>query len=155
MKRGMAVVLMAASLVAADDPRRDLAARDFQIRYSDDKNIQGAWVMVSMESYGQKQSHDKTFVFKDGKYFGAERGQPEEQIGEFSLDQAKNPKWIDMTPFFDGTKGDTSPGIYTLKGDELTICLEEGEGGGAKWPTEFKSKVGSSVYVMILKRKMP
>jgi hypothetical protein len=61
------------------------------------------------------------------------------------LNPGKTPKEIDVMH-----DNKTSHGIYQLKGDELTVCIDENEGPR---PTEFKSPEGSTCLLMLLRRE--
>jgi uncharacterized protein (TIGR03067 family) len=57
--------------------------------------------------------------------------------GTLKLDPAKSPKEMDLA-FTEGSdKGTTSPAIYELKGNELTVCIVP---PNRPRPTEFKTK---------------
>jgi uncharacterized protein (TIGR03067 family) len=152
MQRSLAFILMAGFLVAADDPRRDLTKQRFQIRYPDEKMLQGTWVTASHESSGRKlpAREGAKLVFKDDKWL--EPGPP---ATRFRLDPTKKPKWIDLILADREAKlwgAPSVPGIYSLEGAELRICLVW---PGDERPTEFVSKAGSNACVIIFKREKP
>lgn len=117
----------------------------------DEDKIQGTWIVVSVEDGGRADA-DKVGVklvfegdmvtIKDPKH---------EEKAKIKLDPAKKPKTIDITPGEKGAPAKVVQGIYELNKDELKICFTRG-GGGAR-PTEFVSKAGSDVSLIVLKRE--
>ena len=154
MKRCVAFALMIGVLVAADDPRKDVAKEDFPLQANDKEKIQGTWALVALESGGQQIPveviKDFKIVFKGNNISFILPGLNADQGGTFKLDPTKSPKWMDVTHAQGDQKGQTAPGIYTLNGNELKLCAG---GPTDKRPTEFVSKAGSMVGVMVLKRE--
>lgn len=132
--------------------------------------LQGTWIVTAYGSKGkptspQKEDEDEPWIIKGNKltiYDSVERNDIK-GIVELKVDASKNPAHIDI--FLKGKrKGKemewTTHGIYSLKGDELTLCLPE---KFDPWepenrPTEFKStsppKGKSSGFVVyVFKRK--
>jgi hypothetical protein len=72
---------------------------------------------------------------------------PKRGQAESGLDPAKKPKEITTT----NDKGKTHRSIYKLDGDALTICMSEEE--GAERPTEFATKEGAKVVLVVFKRE--
>jgi uncharacterized protein (TIGR03067 family) len=56
------------------------------------------------------------------------------------LDPTAEPKTIDVIPDGGQHRGEHIPGIYTLEGDVLTICMAK---PGQPRPKEFKAEKGS------------
>jgi len=67
--------------------------------------------------------------------------------GTFQLDSAKSPKRIDITRT-EGKNRFAVPGIYSLEGDVLKLCVGEPE----DLPTAFASQQGSRVIYFVLRR---
>lgn len=114
----------------------------------DKEAIQGTWVVVSAERDGKAIDDAKggKVTFKDGTV--TIKTKDEEQKGTYKIDASKKPKTIDVT---EGDKTGFLPGIYTLEGDTLKICLPRKPGN--KRPTELTSKSGSGCMVIELKRE--
>jgi RNA polymerase sigma factor (sigma-70 family) len=115
----------------------------------DEETFVGTWAYVSVESGGRKvpeeQVKEARLVFAaDGKFTAIVKGEKRE--GTYKLDPAKKPKEITTTK-----EGKTHNGIYKLDGDTLTLCMPEGD--GAERPTEFATKEGTKVVLVVLKRE--
>lgn len=113
----------------------------------DEQKILGTWAVESAEVRGQKLPEEKLKVIKvtftpEGKW--SRKGDKEEE-GTYKLDPAKNPKEVTITT----NERDTELGIYKLDGDTLTVCLEANSN---ERPTEFATKVGSMVNLIVFKR---
>ena len=67
--------------------------------------------------------------------------------GTYKLNTAKRPKGIDLV----NGKGNMMLGIYKLEKGALTICL--GEEDVDERPTEFASKEGTKVMLLVLQRE--
>ena len=110
---------------------------------ADAKDLDGKWVIVSVERAGKADEAFKGAVreIKDGKYtLTPKEGKPLE--GTFTVDGAK--KTIDIKPTEGNYKGKTLLGIYKLEGDMLTVCFAEPD---QERPTEFASKAGVVLVV--------
>jgi uncharacterized protein (TIGR03067 family) len=143
---------MAGFLVAASDHQQDKATEDFEIQDFDTKNVQGTWVVVSVERGRQKPQEvpGMKVVFKDDKCLIQDPGQVTE--GRFRLNPNKSPKWIDITFSREGFNNRVSHGIYALNGDVLKLC---GAGPDEPRPSEFISTVGTSLDIWVFKREKP
>jgi uncharacterized protein (TIGR03067 family) len=117
--------------------------------------LDGKWKVVKEINDGKEmpglfvntikgQTHTITW---EGKVVAVQRAQ---------IDSSKNPKTIDLE-FIKRTRGGGLKywrGIYALDGDELKLCFREGK----DWPdekdrpTQFLSKPGSSVSLIVLRR---
>lgn len=62
------------------------------------------------------------------------------------------PEAMEVTGTDGPNKGKTFPAIYELKGDTLTICYDL---SGKVRPTEFKSKLGTLLFLATYKRVKP
>lgn len=117
---------------------------------SDQDKVQGKWKIDSGTRGGNPLPDEVTksaVIVFDGnkmKMTVTRDGQEQNREMTFKLDQAAKPKAIDVE-----ISGKPGLGIYTLEGDTLKIC--HGEEGDAR-PTEFASKEGSKVTLIVLKR---
>jgi uncharacterized protein (TIGR03067 family) len=118
----------------------------------DEDKIQGTWAVVSIEIGGQRQTDEEgknlKLVIKGDAI--TVNGPDKEEKAKFKLDAAKKPRTIDITPEEKKLDGKQVLGIYELNGDELKICYTE---DGATRPTEFVSKTGSGIAMIVLKRE--
>jgi RNA polymerase sigma-70 factor (ECF subfamily) len=120
----------------------------------DKKKLQGTWDIVSVERDGQ----DLTAKFNEVKFIFAGdeitiKG-GKELKGEFKLNASVTPRQIDIVPT--DNKDRTMEGIYEFKGTaanrkdhELKLCLHDAK----QRPTEFATKEGSALLLVVLKRE--
>jgi uncharacterized protein (TIGR03067 family) len=111
----------------------------------DDKDqLQGDWVVVSMERGGTKleNTKDRKLVVNADKWTAPGGGE-----FTFKIDATKSPKQLDLMLEKNG-KESTWQGIYKIEGDTLTFCRSFAAGG--ERPTEFKG--GPAVFLMVCKR---
>jgi len=136
---GLGIVLAAQMLGAAPAPP------------SDKDKIQGTWRIESVESGGalmpQENYKQWTFNIKDDKLTikVGERVRTEYTI---KIDDNKKPKTLDLTREVGGRKL-IELGIYELDGDTWRMCNDE---AGIARPTEFGTKEGTRLEIVILKR---
>ncbi len=126
---------------AGDDSKKEL------------QSFQGAWVLVSAERDGKKDSSGKgtKLVLTGNKYaLTQESSAVIGHFGTFSLDLAKKPKTIDVTVTDGPDKGKTFLGIYELAGDDYKVCFSS---PGKERPKELTSKPGSGNLLQIWKRE--
>jgi uncharacterized protein (TIGR03067 family) len=138
-------LLVAASLLAANDPKEDVAKKEMT-------KFQGTWRFVSMEVQGDKKSDPgfkNTAVLK-GDQWTVSAGDRIIAQTIFRLDPTKTPKTIDL---IDIDKGRIIRGIYSLEGDTLTVCDRGAEKG--KRPTEFATQPDSGLVLVVLQRTKP
>jgi len=118
----------------------------------DAKALQGSWTPVKAELAGQPMADAilKTISLKldTGRYEVSVAGEPDK--GTYTLDSTTTPRRITITGTEGPNNGKTFPAIYELKGDTLRICYDL---SGAKRPTEFKSIVGTRLYLVTYNRK--
>lgn len=121
-------------------------------RPDDAKSIQGAWTPSKAELGGKPVPDAVLKMIKlkrdNGKYEASVAG--ESDIGTYTLDVASKPKGMTVNGTEGPNKGKCFPAIYELDGDTLRICYDL---SGAKRPTEFRSTVGTKLYVVTYKRK--
>jgi uncharacterized protein (TIGR03067 family) len=139
----------------ADKP----AAAAKQEASKDAEKIVGTWAIVSAERGGKKVAEEmfqggKWIFSADGKVtakFRGEKaglGEAPELKGTYKLEPGKKPKEITITS--DG--GKKQPSIYKLDGDSLTICMGDSDVANER-PTEFATKEGSKIMLLVLKRQ--
>ncbi len=137
----------AAAAAPKDDAPKDKPRAD-----ADAAKIQGTWVAIWVETGGKPAPSDtiknlSLLITADKIAFnpGGENRQ-----STYKLDPTKTPKMIELTPQDGPTKGKTLRGLYELDGDRLKLCVQNGEG---EEPKEFATKPGTSVRLLVLRRK--
>jgi len=137
------LVVLFAAVAVADD--KDAAA--------DLKAMVGKWDIQKAELGGK----DVAGSYKKAvKFEVAAGGKFTTQVGEgkydgtFTVDPAKKPKRMDIKPSTGPNKGKTLTAVYTLDGDDLTICYDL---TGADYPTGFESKPDTKLFLVTYKRK--
>jgi uncharacterized protein (TIGR03067 family) len=113
-------------------------------RPADAWEIQGEWVLISVEREGKKPKVEPGRIhltITDELMTWKER--VSERTLTYQIAPSRNPKLIDMRIL-----GKTIPGIYRLEEDTLTICE-----GGAERPTDFSAKEGSGRELFIYRRR--
>ncbi len=110
----------------------------------DEDKIQGTWVVVSAELKGAKLEFTGDTVLIYDPRMG------HDEKAKIKLDASKKPRTIDITPEKEAGREKTLLGIYELDGDELKLSFAKEEG---ERPTEFASKPGSNVSLIVLKRE--
>src|SRR5690349_6188175 len=96
---------------------------------------QGVWSVVSMESGGEPCKLEEAVFMVDGKRACWQTSDSEMQGGLY-VDTTSEPKAYDLAM---STR--TVEGIYSLKGDTLQVCYDNG--AEAKRPTRFATTRGS------------
>ncbi|HJZ59555.1 MAG TPA: TIGR03067 domain-containing protein [Gemmataceae bacterium] len=133
-------VLIVSAAVAAD-------------KDADSKAMQGTWVIETARLAGRDHTEDfagmKLII--EGEKYTVDFGKNTDK-GTFTLDPAKTPKQIDIKSAEGPFKGMTLPGIYELKGDKLTLCLE-GDGKADKRPTKFEAPEMTRNMLLSYKRE--
>jgi len=136
--------LLAASLAAGTAPSDDA------------KMLEGTWLPRTAELGGRPLGDAvlKSISLKldGGKYEVFVGNSPDR--GTYTLDPTTNPRSISVTGTDGPNKGKTFPAIYQLghddDGDTLRICYDL---SGKRRPTEFKSVVGTKLYLVNYSRK--
>jgi RNA polymerase sigma factor (sigma-70 family) len=140
---GVAACIVGARWALADPPAA--AAKDKEP--TDEERILGTWDLVAFEEGGQKAPDEKikevTWTFAAQGKLVAKQGLMEQEF-VYELDTSKRPTQISLT-----TKGHTGLGIYKFEKDRLTICAPR---VGNDPPTEFVSKEGTLLVLVVLKR---
>jgi uncharacterized protein (TIGR03067 family) len=148
MRLAAIVVLVATCGPAnADDKDGRAAAR------KDLEQLQGTWMVVSMEREGeaipQEELKGRSCVYEKDAFTLKSGDQPRRR-GLVTLDPSRKLKAIN-TWDLDGPYTDaTVPGIYELSGDTLRLCFSR---PGAERPTEFTTKSGSGLILVVYQRK--
>ena len=119
-----------------------------------DGAIEGTWLPSSAELGGKKLDDEvrKTIklVVKYDKYtvtVGAAVDQ-----GTVKLNPSAKPKALDITGTEGPNKGKTILAIYERNGDTLRVCYDL---SGNSRPTDFKTKVGTQLFLVTYKREKP
>ena len=84
---------------------------------------------------------DGTLTVRDGKADPRPVG--------YTADPKKSPAHLDITPPADSGRP-TTPGIYKIDGDRLTICLDQLP--GAERPREFAAPADTQLSLFVFKR---
>src|SRR5262245_50913567 len=121
-------------------------------------SIIGEWigekfVMSGTEMPAAKGGKGMRFTFKDdGKFTIHGKGEVPES-GTYKIDPKKDPSEIDLTSP-EGKPPHSTPGIYKVEGDTLTICFTFalGDEKPAQRPTKFDSPKNSDLILMQFKR---
>jgi RNA polymerase sigma factor (sigma-70 family) len=151
---GAAGVIYHTQAAPAPSKEKQLASRP--AAKTDLARIQGEWKLEYVEIDGrpQKLEHFQTIrLVIQGDRATLGRNEGHDETGSVKLDPTKQPKAIDLnlTPY--GGPADqvlTSPGIYKLEGDKLTICYAPHLDAGQLRPTEFETaKEGGRLWVLV------
>jgi uncharacterized protein (TIGR03067 family) len=140
----LTIALAAGLLLAPDDT--DKADKD--------KLESGTWLAVSIEVEGKTvaQAAEVRATFKGDEYTQKVGDNVVEQ-GKFKLDTTKSPKTIDFEILKGPDEGKHQVGLYELDGDTLKICIVPA--GETERPKELKSREGTTVTVIVMKREKP
>jgi RNA polymerase sigma factor (sigma-70 family) len=123
---------------------------------TDEEKIQGVWTFDSGKADGQDLQGAEGERIKNSTYeFTAEKliikFNEDTREATYKLDPSANPKTLDLVVSIPGGE-ETRPGIYKLDGDTLTYCAKRPAGADER-PTEFESKEGSGIVLLVLKRE--
>jgi uncharacterized protein (TIGR03067 family) len=140
-KRGL--LMLTAVLLVAADTKEDAAKGEL-------KKLAGDWKVASAEKNGKAdEGRAKAKLSFDGERLTiTTEGRRGREYFRVQLDPAKKPKTIDIRGF----RG-TIHAIYTLDGDSLKLCWEE---GSSTAPKEFSTKDGkdqSAKHLLTAKRE--
>jgi len=142
---GMLLLLASAALASGADDKKGNAAQE------ELKKFEGTWALVSLEVEGKlvpatDAKVSKIVVKGDTVTFSHDDKVVAEAI--FSVDPTNNPKTMDSTLTIGPNKGKKTLCIYELDGDNLKVCMPQGE----QRPKEFSAKEGSNCSLFVWKR---
>jgi uncharacterized protein (TIGR03067 family) len=145
------VCALAVGLTGAALP---LVLRAAEEKKPDEERIQSAWEMVTFQADDPNETgppeHLKKLVLEKGQIRAGDL-----KLGEYKLDPKQSPKQIEITlgnldVFAFQVRGQTFPGIYEMKDDELKFCFTYDPNG--QRPKEFSTKDGTKCAIVVLKR---
>jgi uncharacterized protein (TIGR03067 family) len=158
MKSQVLLCVTAGLLLAADNPRDDSIKKEKQ-------KLRGTWTITEVIFDGEPLPADiigkQGLTFTEDRVAFLDKSGKKEKDGAYKIDPSKKPGAIDMPPppggpprkDKDKKKEQVSLAIYSLKDDTLKLCLSFMP--GAKRPTKFESKPGSTFMLVTLKRAKP
>lgn len=144
------LVLAVCGLALPTCPADDAAAKAV-------KELEGEWRLVEAELGGKKMPEDEAkdlrMVIK-GEAISIRHSDNDERKREktFKLDPTKSPKQIDITSLDGQEKDQTAACIYSLEKGRLKLCIPYFTKDPSQRPTEFKTKDGDGVMLMVLER---
>jgi uncharacterized protein (TIGR03067 family) len=121
----------------------------------DAKKLQGKWVVKSVERGGKAVDLDsdqhapKSITFKDDKVTVETKNG--EHKGTFKLGHEDKVGTLDLIPDDPDQKDHGAKALYSLKGDTLTVCVNEGK--ISERPKEIGAKEGSHYAVIVFTRE--
>jgi uncharacterized protein (TIGR03067 family) len=129
----------------------ELAALRQSLEKAEADRLAGAWRFTSLAFDGkptpEAELNKLDVRIKDGQWIVSAGSDIKAQT-TFRLDPTQNPKTIDIIP--QPGKGELVQGIYSLEGDQLTICDRSVDNG--ERPTEFGTEPGSGLVLIVMKR---
>lgn len=116
-------------------------------RADDARRLQGEWQPVDGEKGGKPLAEDpggERITFKGDEFsLGSAKA-------KFTLDTRKSPHELRVTLLDNKGKPQTVRMIYSLENDELKLCMPLGPDVAP--PTEFKTKPGGNLLLLVLRR---
>jgi len=145
--------LFVTGVAQADDPKKDDHAK------TELEKFQGTWEIFEVVNNGHvippEQLKGGQVVFKGDEMTLKTNGDDKDpRKFRVKLDPSENPKAIDTTALNREHKGSVNPAIYQLDGDTLKLCSPNLPDTKER-PKELKSKEGSNVALLTLKRLKP
>jgi len=145
--RRMLLLIPAVLLLLGAEEVKDAAKKELE-------KFTGTWHATSIEHDGKDASaealKDVKLVVK-GEHYTLLTGK-ETIKGTHQLDPTKKPKQIDEVRSQGPDAGETLKGIYTLENDTFKVCFAP---PGTDRPTEFSTKAGGGLRLLVLKRGKP
>ncbi|MBV8075776.1 MAG: TIGR03067 domain-containing protein [Planctomycetaceae bacterium] len=134
----------------AEELRTKVAAlEEASRRKGSKKELIGSWKLVSAEEGGVPQDPEVArLVFTAKTVTFQYRDRRDGRVFSYKLDPSEEPKEIDVA----GGAARPTPGVYSLDGDRLTLCI--GRGHAAR-PTGFDNRPGGGTTLWILEREGP
>jgi uncharacterized protein (TIGR03067 family) len=116
------------------------------------KKLQGSWEIELQEEDGKTLS-DKDLKGRTlcigGSLFLVRHNASLIHLGKMKIDVSRSPKTLNAMVEKGNREGDILPGIYSLDGDTLKICLNmDGDGR----PNQFKAAAKTGFVLMVCKR---
>ena len=115
--------------------------------------MSGNWIIASMEANGERVPSEDlkgvTVKIENGKYTVNKRGESDD--GVFTIDAAKSPKQMDISPETGEGSGMKIPAIYEWDGEALRICYATEPGSDR--PKSFSTAPYSGQVSVVYKRK--
>ncbi len=142
-----ALMVIGSGIASGDDPTSQVAT-----------NIQGEWVGIELEIDGKKLAEEEAKVFRasikaDEIILRTCRGENcIERKKRYRLESARTPMWIDLDTLDGKEKGSTQLSIFSLDKDELKLCSAFSEKASSERPTEFKTKPGDGMLIVVFRR---
>jgi uncharacterized protein (TIGR03067 family) len=137
-------VVCAIGFVAADDAKKE------------ETKLKGKWTAVSLKQAGQNLPDDllKSFswTFEEKTYNNVVNGEVVEE-GDYTFDDTKSPKTIDLDIKKGRDEGKKQVGIFKIEGDKITMVVAEA--GVKDRPTSFKIEEGSNLIEAVFERVKP
>lgn len=120
------------------------------------KKLEGKWKMEKIEVNGAERDASRMGAVIDGSEITLTHEGKKENTGKLTLDPSKDPAEVDWKWTSGNSSGNTSMGIYQLKDDTLTICMNQARGKGSdKRPKKFTTKpdVGNGSILYVFKKE--
>jgi uncharacterized protein (TIGR03067 family) len=142
MRHTVFLAIIAVLAVAADDKKPD-EKRDLGL-------LKGKWTIVSLALEGNAITDvlGGALIFDNLNVRSEIKNRVKKAT--FTIDAGKSPKQMDVTELEGPQRGKPLPGIYSLTGDELTICYPRSP--SMKRPQTFESTERSGIMLIRLTR---
>ncbi len=122
----------------------------------DAQPLEGVWIGQSMEADGKaapiEVAKRMRLTFNGDKLlFRGNFDDDREEECTYKVDVKQSPKHLEFTP-----PNEKKPilGIFEVKGDELKICMRHASSDKGR-PTEFATKEGSQLILLVLRKQKP
>jgi uncharacterized protein (TIGR03067 family) len=108
------------------------------------EKLQGRWrvVKVAYDGITETVEGDRMLTITGNRFMPSD---DVEDVATVKLVPAKKPGWLDLTD----RNQQTAKGIYHLKGNELKIAVQEGDGDR---PEKFEAPAKTKIIVLVLER---
>lgn len=156
---GHCVAVIASLAVALSLPRAGTAQNDpdpMEEAKKDLDRLQGNWQAVSWQRDGAAEPvgkrFDKLCIKGNRMILTCENGRQFKP--KFRLDASATPRLIDFTFTQGNRKGLTWEGVYQVKKDTFTLCINV-TADAKRRPIDLSSKRGSGYRLVVFERKTP